>query len=634
MSTLLPSEENITRLKVQPTEGEKHLLDFLKTHLPNNCEIYYHPFLNGDQPDFIVMRKNYRVMIIEVKDWDLESYKIDNNKKWRLKHNNAIIKSPIAQVKTYKDNLYNLHIENLLENKIDNQNFFGIVSCAVYFHNANQDTLNKFLLNAFESENDKKYVKIFGNDSINIEKFRVILSDQGLYKSSPLFNDTIYNSFRRYLQPPLHTLEQGIAIQFNSQQKRLVKSEVTLAGRKIKGVAGSGKTQILAQRAVNAHKRTGSKVLILTYNITLKNYIHDKISDVREEFTWDNFYITNYHNFLRAEFNNLGIEIKLPRDFDDWSGEDKSEYFENKYYSNEQIFEEVKEKIQKYQVILIDELQDYKVEWQRIIRKYFWDEGGEYVVFGDVKQNIYDRPLDEYKDFKAVSIPGDWNELTQSFRLTTKIANIALKFQKYFFDGKYEVDELIKVNSQGSLFGLEEYFQYLYYDQLTYIGKIVDDIYSIIFQLNKHPNDICFLSPRIEILKDIDYLIRNHKHENTQTIFETKEMYDKLQSQSKNLENLESDIKKLRDNKKFNFWMNPGNLKLSTIHSFKGWEINTLFLIIEAGVTENSEHEISIDELVYTGLTRCRHNLIIINIGNSRYHSFFKELVEDDFLKS
>ncbi|MEH2071767.1 MAG: nuclease-related domain-containing protein [Nostoc sp.] len=117
MSTLLPSEENITRLKVQPTLGEKHLLSFLKDLLPNNYEIYYQPFLNGDRPDIIIMRKNFKVMLIEVKDWDLDSYYIDPNKKLRLKHNNSIIKSPIEQVKAYKDNLYNLHIENLLEKK-------------------------------------------------------------------------------------------------------------------------------------------------------------------------------------------------------------------------------------------------------------------------------------------------------------------------------------------------------------------------------------------------------------------------------------------------------------------------------------------------------------------------------------
>ena len=31
----------------------------------------------------------------------------------------------------------------------------------------------------------------------------------------------------------------------------------------------------------------------------------------------------------------------------------------------------------------------------------------------------------------------------------------------------------------------------------------------------------------------------------------------------------------------FNFWNNRGLVKFSTIHSFKGWEVDTLFLIIE-----------------------------------------------------
>ena len=832
MAIFFPSEKNISCLKVSPTQGEQYLLNFLH-QLSNEYEIYYQPFLNGDQPDIIIMRKNYGAMIIEVKDWVLNSYYIDTNKKWRIKANNSIIKSPIAQVKNYKENLYNLHIENLLEKKINDKRFFGIVSCAVYFHNETQETINKFIGDGFESENDKRFIKVFGNDSINIQKFNVILSEQGLHRHRPslLFDDTLYNSFKRYLQPSVHILEQcikiefnekqkqlakskstpkglkikGVAgsgktdilaqravnahkrtnstvliltynitltnyireqisgikeslslnafyitdyynflttefnnldikieipvdfenwsseqkieyfddkyysnesifepvkeqikkyqvilidelqdykkewqriirkyfwddrgeyvvfadiqqniygrsldeykdliavdipgvwnvlkessgrIEFNEEQKKLAKSKATPKGQKIKGVAGSGKTHILAQRAVDAHKRTNSKVLILTYNITLKNYIHDKISDVREEFDGDAFYITNYHNFLTTQLNNLGLEMEFPVDFEDWNNEKKTEYFEKKYYSNESIFEPVKEQIKKYQVILIDELQDYKEEWQRIIRKYFWDDGGEYVVFGDVKQNIYDRALDEYKDFKAVDIPGVWNVLKESFRLTTKVANIAVDFQKAFFNDKYNLDEINQV-SQKNLCYSEEYYQYIYYEQSVSIQKIVDDIYSLIIKLNKHPNDICFLSQRIEIIREIDYFIRNDKHEKTQTMFESQEIYEKLKNPSNNeYGNLE--LKKIRDNKKFHFWMNPGTVKLSTIHSFKGWEIDTLFLIIENDYDdENSESRFSIDELIYTGLTRCRNNLIVVNISNQRYHKFFSKI--------
>ena len=107
MAIFFPSEKNISCLKVSPTQGEQYLLNFLH-QLSNEYEIYYQPFLNGDQPDIIIMRKNYGAMIIEVKDWVLNSYYIDTNKKWRIKANNSIIiKSPIAQVKNYKEKGYN-----------------------------------------------------------------------------------------------------------------------------------------------------------------------------------------------------------------------------------------------------------------------------------------------------------------------------------------------------------------------------------------------------------------------------------------------------------------------------------------------------------------------------------------------
>ena len=105
------------------------------------------------------MRKNYRVMIVEVKDWDLSSYYIDSKKQWKLKQNNSILKSPIAQIKTYKNNLFDLHIENLLERKIENDKFYGIVSCAVYFHKEDKNSLSIFLENGFESEKDREFRK-------------------------------------------------------------------------------------------------------------------------------------------------------------------------------------------------------------------------------------------------------------------------------------------------------------------------------------------------------------------------------------------------------------------------------------------------------------------------------------------
>ena len=74
--------------------------------------------------------------------------------------------------------------------------------------------------------------------------------------------------------------------------------------------------------------------------------------------------------------------------------------------------------------------------------------------------------------------------------------------------------------------------------------------------------------------------------------------------------------------------MNRGTIKLSTIHSFKGWESPVLFLVIEENLNATKDlantrpYEFS-DELVYTGITRCQNYLFIINTGNQQYHEYF-----------
>jgi hypothetical protein len=117
MAIFYPDFETILMMKVPPTSGELHLLNFLKNNYNDEYEVYFNPYMNGDRPDIIIMRKNGGVFIIEVKDWDLSSYELNSRKQWIVKHNKAVTKSPIQQVLKYKENLYDLHIPNLLEKK-------------------------------------------------------------------------------------------------------------------------------------------------------------------------------------------------------------------------------------------------------------------------------------------------------------------------------------------------------------------------------------------------------------------------------------------------------------------------------------------------------------------------------------
>ena len=93
------SGENIQKFKVQPTDGEWTLLRFLEKNLDDSFEVYFNPYLNGDRPDIIIMRRGYGVMIIEVKDWNLNNFELDDKKHWIYIPNRSRVKSPIDQVK-------------------------------------------------------------------------------------------------------------------------------------------------------------------------------------------------------------------------------------------------------------------------------------------------------------------------------------------------------------------------------------------------------------------------------------------------------------------------------------------------------------------------------------------------------
>ncbi len=712
MATLIPSYKKILSLKVKPEEGELHLLKFLDSELDESFEVYFNPFMNGDRPDIVVMKKGQGVLIIEVKDYDLNSYELDERKNWKVRNQSFNIKSPIQQALRYKDNLFELHIENLLEKKIKDIRHFNIVSCAVYFHNAHSDKINEFLIEPYK--HDKGYltflkynIDLIGRDNLNEFDFNKILKNRYLKSERPsfLFTDDIHKSFKRFLKPPIHLKEQGEDIRYSPKQLEII-YDSTRKEQRIKGVVGSGKTTVLAARAVQAHKRTKGNVLILTYNITLRNYIKDKISQVREEFPWENFVISNYHLFINSELNNLGIPVKVLEGFNELTNEQKDDYFEKEYYSNKQLFIDNKNKIKPYSVILIDEIQDYKRLWMEIIKECFLVEGGEYVLFGDVKQNIYNN-LTESKDI-STNVRGV-TELKYCLRSDFKIKDLAILYQKDIFKDKYEIDSFNKKtetlelaferNQQGSI-------NYIYLQD----ADSVSSLYTIIHEnaLNKDipPNDITILGNSISLLKKFEAFYRYSSNERTNTMFETYEMVyrmglnylknekpewlkdgiklmnrqndraetkaynqlcvlftlDDLYSEypdrfkekldifcerystnaSKFLDYLEkhkegitafrkdfgatrqsSNLKMIRNNKKIHFHMNSGTVKVSTIHSFKGWESETIFLILE-----NFNFQMTFDEILYTGITRSRANLILINYGNKDYHTKLNELIK------
>ena len=289
MAQFIPSLDDIRNLTVKPEEGELYLLEFLNKVLDDTFEVYFNPYMNGDRPDVIIMKKRQGVMIIEVKDWNLDSYELDEKKNWKVKNHKDefTIKSPISQVLKYKENLFDLHIEKLLEQKIRDIRNFKIVSCAVYFHNASQKKIEDLLVNPFNDDrNYQKFLKynidLIGRDSLNNDDFIKILKKRYLISNnlSAFFTDDIYKSIKRFISPTIHMKEEGKGLNYSEQQLKIIYDRNRTQIR-VRGVVGSGKTTVLAARAVELYKKTKGEILILTFNITLRKFIRDKKNIIR-----------------------------------------------------------------------------------------------------------------------------------------------------------------------------------------------------------------------------------------------------------------------------------------------------------------------------------------------------------------
>ncbi len=621
------------------------LIRYLEKNLSGDYEIFFNPFLDGDRPDVIILKRNCGAFVLEIKDWNLGCYNVSSQNKWKIRHDrsNKKIKSPQDQVFHYKKNLYNLHLSVLGMKLTGNKNFFQLVKCFVYFHESTKEEINSLYFNAEEKlKRDREKNNVFFKEGqINYERYKEtnealaecvkklsrnksmafgydqkehLIKKIKQTPDSSIFDEEVYLDFKRRLSPSEHTLNQGFSIRFDSKQLGLAKSKDV--NEKVKGVAGCGKTSILAARAVDATVRKMSTVLILTFNITLKNCIRDRLSDILGGRAYDLFEITNYHQFYTSQANSCGLD--LPSLIDEYGIEDV--YAKNIFTRDSTV---------KYETILLDEVQDYLPDWVKIIRDVFLSENGEMVLFCDESQDIYHRSPTRAKVITQGF--GAWVKLTRSYRvnLSGSLNNLIRKFQESFLNDDPDNCDL---NDSSSSYKQD----FINYDILKYQVILPvnwqDDLLQIItdqlYRFNINPNDAVILSTKFYPLRVInDLLLRKEK---THAMFETyedlaaitKQDIDVLKklNQSELAEcckSFEREINDVRKRKKNFFYANSGLIKLSTIFSYKGLESDTVFFLMSKD--DNPE-------IIYTSISRAKRHLIVCDLGgNNPTSAFFKD---------
>lgn len=579
----------------------------LENILSVDDKMYVDAVLNEVKVDFIIIRPNKGILIINLFEENLDVCKLSDDC-MEIHASGKKYQSPFDLVSLCYTSIKD-GIEELLMSTIEDSRNFSVIKKVVIFTENTKEKIKDF----FNSDSDRiNYTYFFGkefieNRNISLNLYNLI----GFLHNNSYFDDVIVRKLIKILSPSWHSYQEGrVDMHPVGAQRGLVISAPTQ--QKISGVAGSGKTQVLAFRAINAMKRTGGDVLILTYNITLANYLRFRLSEIRDDFSWEKIDIYPYHQFFRIR----AAECQLRVEFNS--------------YQDETFFSNVN-KQKKYSAIFVDEVQDFTSEWLRIIMHNFLiDPNDEFVVFGDPRQNVYHRPLDANNDIRLGVIGGQWNRsLTTGRRFTNpRLANLAFLFQTEFMS-QHTIDNISVENVIANTFNFQ-ITKYIDLRRSFTINTLVDKIINIVHDNYHEMHDFVVLASTTQLLRDIDSNYRQMTQEKTEKTFVDTETYNHL----KEIHNVTGDetadwrfsrdFEAIERTRKQKFTTERRCLKISTIQSFKGWESTCVIFILEDDHTFiDTLYQPMAPETIYTAITRARESLYVINIGNNTYHNFF-----------
>lgn len=631
-------------------------------------EIYYKPPMNGDFPEIVVMSYPYLVYFIKpvygkIYEVSKDYFKIENLS-YNTNQKTILIDNPLKTLNRYRFNLikysntgFFLSRLRILSNRFRNipakispmNNIYG---CVI----GDSDLDVKTILDTNNSRYGDRYEKFFKTNELDLmikdigslAEYRYNLED-----SSEI--DKMFDEFR-----PLFKISYNDEYYQSSSSFYIEKEYKPLTQPKypeyinFTGPAGSGKTVFLIYKALFAIEKENKEVLILYFNISMKNYLDQLISSISKNLYFYNtnlMLINNYYTFHSFIFSLVkGFYNQI-----DWLEYFKVLVYEkvidiNKVLNNtnyivkeEESLDEVFNNIEldpdskvdiiiayikdnpyiaekkKFKTILIDEVQDLKSSWVEFIKDYILCENGSLSTFGDYNQDIYK------KDNTKKQLNGIVFTKNTVRRYQNKnILDLLKLYNTFYFNNSKEVlsDDFISSISPVAIATLN-------YDNETLQHICVYQLIEVLLYVkNKlNYNDITVLCSQIDILRLLEYELGDGFK--VLTTFETQEEYKQIESSvftPKELEEIKpiekwkddrfkEELEKIRNVYKNNFKVNYGSIKLSTIHSFKGLDSHAVILVILPGVFDK--------ELIYVGLTRAREFLYIISY-NSSFNAFIK----------
>jgi hypothetical protein len=599
MSRVFPSLQDLRNYKTKLTEGENALVGFLDKHLPGAYRIYVQPYVNDMRPDVVVINPNIGMVVFEVKDWDLSRYSFQKNKLIASTlHNTWVEEDPVQKVNWYARSFFE---QFLISDESDvpigtDPNNNAICRAVAYFHCSSTNQVN-----ALYGTRGMNVIKA-GQDLLNSKGLRTLVPYFWMPKSKFIRISQIeaLKNAHSWLVPPNHAISQACMTKLFEDQEPYAIPESGF--RRIRGVAGAGKTIVLSHRAARSNQQ-GRKIAVLCFNITMSHILRDKINQTPFQVDWTRLTWGHFHAFVKKQGVESGLIISKE--------EEESEKPDALTINPGELLKQILKNenlapsytAPKFDGIYIDEGQDFEQGWLDSLAGML-KPGGELVLFADHRQNIYakDGGSDKNKKMTRCKFFGPWGQLPRkSHRLPPRLASFLNEYAQKAGLGD---EEDFPINYSGHEPGFNFSPDLMVWKN---VGSIQDGINNIESALNlignTNPGDVVVLLP---------------SHESG--LIAVKQLLPKFRQIVHVFGEGGSDSPESR-RRKLAFWMGRGGLKMSTIHSFKGWEIDNVILIWPPKSTFQDFSEHQRHALFYTAISRVIKNMVVLN-ANREYDCF------------
>ncbi len=389
---------------------------------------YYEPWLGNGHPDFLLLHPNIGIVIVEIKDY-LESSLVTPNQSgnWEFLQGGTTgaVTNPFDQLHKYY---------KTAQARVDHCQFpphiiAPIVLVAVFSNIREESPKGRAIEQVVPNSIHLAFVK-------NVHSKRT-LGDflAGLPRLETLLSPKDITVLRANFVPSARLAEQtqkklADYYRYDDQVKMLDYEQEELAKRLGEGhrlffgVAGSGKTVLLIARARYLKEQHPDwRILILCYNRLLSQWITQLL--IPTDFT-PPILVATFHKWAKDHVESAGIEF---------SGRYRQAYeAAERLGTKNAFFEKIVPQmlgdvldhapIPPYNAILIDEAQDFTLEWLRLVVRCLDTITNSLLIACDGLQGIYARNRYHWSD-AGIAAKGRVVRLTRSYRNPAEIGRCA-----------------------------------------------------------------------------------------------------------------------------------------------------------------------------------------------------------------